>query len=152
MSTAKQALRMMEHQQILMKARLNKLQKEEEAANNRIKQSLRQQDLMQQMQQIKADRLNQKAELFMKYKMEEDTNRARIHQMRSVHVQNLESNKKHIFDSNCHDQKQIKVQQAKIKETIMRNKQAAAQERQRAFQNSYDIKRKAAMVRKANQI
>lgn len=41
MMTAKQALRMMEHQQILMRARLNKLQKEEEAANNRIKTSLR---------------------------------------------------------------------------------------------------------------
>ena len=74
------------------------------------------------MQNIKAERLNQKAELFMKYKMEEDNNRARIQHMRKAHVDNLESQKKHIFDSNCSDQKQIKIQQAKIKETILRNK------------------------------
>jgi len=81
------------------------------------------------MQYIKAERLNQKAELFMKYKMEEENNRSRIQEMRRVHVNNLENSKKHIFDSNCNDQKQIRIQQAKIKETILRNKQSAAQER-----------------------
>ena len=58
MMSAKQALRMMEHQQILMKARLTKLQKEEEAANNRIKTSLRQQEFVQNMQEMKAERMH----------------------------------------------------------------------------------------------
>ena len=50
------------------------------------------------MQYIKAERLNQKAELFMKYKMEEDNNRSRIQNMRRAHGDNMESSKKQVFD------------------------------------------------------
>jgi len=59
--------------------------------------------MVQQMQQIKAERMNQKAELFMKYKMEEDNNRQRIQHMRKNHMDNVEHSKKHVFDSNNND-------------------------------------------------
>jgi hypothetical protein len=45
----------------------------------------------------------------MKFKMDEDSNRQRIHYMRRNHADNVEHSKKSIFDGNCSDQKQIKI-------------------------------------------
>lgn len=53
MNLAKVTLKMMEHQQELMKARMVKLAKEEERTNKRIRDQLKQKEFLKKMQEEK---------------------------------------------------------------------------------------------------
>lgn len=71
-----------EHQHLLLRARLNKLAKEKEKAQKRIHDQLSRAEFLKKMHAEKFARQQEKYELQMKIRLEEDQNRMRIREMK----------------------------------------------------------------------
>lgn len=81
------------------------------------------------------------------FKAKEDANRARINEHRARTKNNIECQKKTVFDGNKGTRSEIKLQQNKIRETIQMNKLKQAQDKQKNFAEIYEIKRRAKETR-----
>ena len=74
-----------------------------------------------------------KQQMLDEMKAKEDANRTRINDHRARTKNNIESNKKSVFDGNKGTRSEIKLQQQKIRETIQMNKLKQHQDKQKNF-------------------
>ena len=76
-----------------MKARIMKLKKEEERANKRIRDAYRRNNMIQEMNKVKEDKINTKANHMQYLNMVESQNREKFNQMRTQTKFNITSNR-----------------------------------------------------------
>jgi|TARA_B110000305_G_C19398274_1_gene618688 hypothetical protein len=129
MNLAKVTLKMMEHQQELMKARMVKLAKEEEKTSKRIRDQLKQKEFLKKMQDEKITRMLEKHELAAKYKNDEALNRERIRQQKTSNRSMIEQRKNAVLDSNKRAQLEIRKHEEQLKKKVASSRNAGLTER-----------------------
>lgn len=92
----------MEHQKLLMQARLIKLRKDEEKANKRINDDMKQSDFTEKLHLQKQLKRQEQYDLMMRHKLNEEMNRNKIHNHKEMNKNQIELSKKMKFDYN-HD-------------------------------------------------
>lgn len=100
MNKAMAEQKMLAHEQILVKARILKLEQEEQKAKKRIQDSLRQQEFMKKMHEQKRDKARQIAELKEQLRLEEESNRNFIRNHKRATTLTIRNQRKSVFDQN----------------------------------------------------
>lgn len=150
MMQAKTQLKMMETQKNVVQNRIQKLSKEEEMAQKRIRDLERQASFLQRINTIKDEKHRLKQQFISEVQQKEQFNRDRANFNRTMTRMNIQNNRQAHFRNNKCMRSELKHMSTKIKETIQANRAKMQAEKEQNFRDIYNLKTKARKDRSLN--